>query len=139
MNRLPNKKQTGFTLMEIMIALVIIGLLMAAAVTQYQSQIRRTARADAQSMLQNAAVRQERFFSRNSTYTADPAELGTKAGGLSENDYYALTVAPCAGGSIAACYTLTATAQAGTSQANDAGCTTITLNSFGQKAPAACW
>lgn len=130
-------RSKGFTFIEMMIVVTIIGILAMIAYPSYQRQMLRTHRTEAQANLQDAATRQERFFSNNSTYTATVTNLGLPASGLTDNGYFQITAAACGGGTIATCYTLTATAQGG--QTEDTDCTTITLGSNGQKGPAECW
>jgi type IV pilus assembly protein PilE len=134
-NHLPGSR--GFTLVEVLIVAAIIGVLAFIAYPSYRDHVMRTYRTEGQSALQDAAARQERFFSNNSTYTANVASLGLSATGLTENGYYLITAAACSGGTIATCYTLTATAQG--SQTEDTDCATMVLGSNGQKTPAGCW
>jgi type IV pilus assembly protein PilE len=130
----------GFTLIELMIVIVIIGLLFAIALPAYQASVLRGHRADAQGILMDISAREERFMAQNNTYTTD---INTAAGlnigtTTSNNGYYNLSVAACGGG-IATCYLLTATATGG--QANDTDCATITLSSTGVTSgtTANCW
>ena len=99
----------GFTLLELMIVVVIIGILMAIAVPSYQGYVLRSHRTDAHSSLLDIAARQERFVAQRNTYTTDIAgDGGLNMGSAnSKEGYYtlAVTVAPCA--SIANCYTIT--------------------------------
>lgn len=132
-------KKMGFTLLELMIVLVIIGILMAIAVPSYQGYVLRSHRADAHSSLLDIAARQERYVAQRNTYTTDIAgDGGLNMGSAnSKEGYYtlAVTVAPCA--SIANCYTITATPVG--SQARDTDCPSLSYNSSGIKTTAACW
>lgn len=130
-------KQSGFTLIELMIVVAIVGILAAIAYPSYQSYVERTGRADGQAKLMEIMQAQERFYSQNQTYTAN---LG--AGGLgygvaanaavaSDERRYNITAAACAGTVIANCVALTADAVG--SQANDARCGDLTLDSRGTK------
>ncbi len=131
----------GFTLIELMIVIVIIGILFAIALPSYQASVLRGHRADAQGILMDISAREERFMAQNNTYTTDiSAATGLNMGTTtSNNGYYNLSVAACGGGSIATCYLLTATATGG--QATDTDCATITLSSTGVTSgtTANCW
>lgn len=114
--------QKGFTLIELMIVVAVIGILSAIAYPSYQNYIRKSRRAHAHAMLQAAQVAEEKWRVSNTTYTATVANL-TGVSATSEGGYYTLTIANNTGTN----YTLTATAVNGTTQANDTGCTAITI------------
>ena len=131
-------KSTGFTLIELMIVMVIIGIIMAIAVPSYQGYVLRSHRTDAHSSLLDIAARQERYVAQNVTgYTDQIVDDLNLANTNSSKGYYVLSVsdAPCT--SLANCYTIIATAVG--SQTNDTGCTSINYDSAGRKTPAACW
>ena len=132
-------KATGFSLIELMIVVVIVGILMAISVPAYQGYVMRSHRTDAHSSLLDIAARQERFVAQRNTYTTViAANTGLNMGDAnSAEGYYTLTVsnAPCA--NIANCYTIIAAAAG--SQVNDTDCDPISYNSAGTKTPAACW
>ncbi|MGH8551526.1 MAG: type IV pilin protein [Methylococcales bacterium] len=66
-------KQRGFTLLELMVTVAIVGILAGVAYPAYQGQIRATRRADAQADLLQLASFMERFFTENSRYDRDMA------------------------------------------------------------------
>lgn len=68
-------KQRGFTLMELMIVVTIIGILAAIAYPSYQDQVRKSRRADCEGAIVGLGNAMERFYSVNNTY------LGAAAGG----------------------------------------------------------
>ncbi len=119
--------QSGFTLIEVMIAAVILAILTAIALPSYQNQMRTNKRTEAENLLLEVASKQQRFFSDQMTYTNDVTALGYTAPLQTESGAYTLTIALGAGGSS---YTITATATP--DQAKD-GCGNLTLTNVGQK------
>jgi type IV pilus assembly protein PilA len=69
------KNQQGFTLIELMIVIAIIGILAAIAIPQFSAYRQRSYNSSAQSDLKNAATAQEAYFVDNSTYCGTPATL----------------------------------------------------------------
>ena len=94
----------GFTLIEVMIVLVIIGILAAVAYPSYGEHVQRSRIADATSTLADLRIRMERFFQDNRTYVNGAAcGVAMPAGGAFN---YA-----CVGNATG--YTLTAAGAAG--------------------------
>ncbi len=128
------KKHDGFTLIELMIVVAIIGILVAIAVPSYKSYVIKSGRSDAKAGLTELAGRQERFYWQQDTYTTSFGDL--KISSVSEKGYYNFSIAST---DLLSGFVLTATADAGKSQADDTGCTVMTLSSTGVKTPNSCW
>lgn len=129
----------GFTLLELMIAVAVVGILAAIALPAYQDQVRKTRRTEAKAALQEAMNRQERLYTRTNSYSADMTDLGYGSDPFdTEDDWYSVDGAACGGG-LDECVALTATAQNG--QENDP-CEHFTLDSRGQRTVSGsgdCW
>ncbi|MGH8476917.1 MAG: type IV pilin protein [Methylococcales bacterium] len=67
------RKQSGFTLIELMITVAVIGILAVVAYPSYQNQVRASRRAEAESDLLQLANFMERFFTENGRYDRDLA------------------------------------------------------------------
>lgn len=137
-------KSYGFTLIEIMMVVVIVGILLAVALPSYQGSMQKGRRSDAKSALLDAANRQEQFMLDRSTYTVDMRQLGFGNNpSVSEEEHYSVKAEACASG-INNCFLLTATPRAGSPQSKDSRCTSFSLDSFGSRtatgtADGECW
>jgi len=69
----------GFTLIELMMVIVVLGIIAAIALPSYQEQVRRGKRTEGKSALLKAAQMEERFFTTNNTYS-DAATFPTLFG-----------------------------------------------------------
>ncbi len=136
------KRDSGFSLIELMIAVAILGILVAIAYPSYLDNVRQTRRSDGFAALMAAAALQERFYTINNNYSANLADIG---GASSAEGFYNIAVDVTSGGTgcaaVGDCFTLTATGTG--SQTNDAeggtSCATLTLVHTGAKTPAVCW
>jgi len=122
----------GFTLIEVMIVVAILGIIMAIGLPTYNSYIEKTRRADAIALLSEVAGEQQRFFTENNRFATTMTEMGYAAATEpSENGFYAVSVSGTSpDGST---YTLTAAPVAGEAQEGDTKCGSFTINSAGAK------
>jgi type IV pilus assembly protein PilA len=69
------RKNEGFTLIELMIVIAIIGILAAIAIPQFSAYRTRSYNSAAEADLRNAATAQEAYYVDNQTYVATPTTL----------------------------------------------------------------
>lgn len=84
------RKLSGFTLIEIMIVVAIIGILTAIAYPSYVDHLYRSSRAEAMSSLLDIANRQEQYYADNHKYTSSLADLGVQ--NKSDSGLFTLTL-----------------------------------------------
>ena len=101
-------KNRGFTLLELMITVLVVGVLSTIALSSYRSYTLRANRVDGTGMLLKIAVAEEKYFLQNSTYATDlvsapPTGLGL--GSTSPAGLYNLTVAAGSTGAIGTSFT----------------------------------
>ena len=138
---LKKHNQSGYTLIELMIVLIMLGVVTSIAVPHYASFVRDARRADAVSDTTRILSQQELFYGNNGNrYAANVAQLGLPVYGgnndttITSDGNYSITMRNCAGNAIAAtdsCIMLTAEALAGTSQRKDINCRKLIVNSHG--------
>jgi len=128
------RRSRGFTTIELLITLVVLGVLMAVAFPSYQSSLRKSRRVEAFNALTSIQQAQERHRSSNTTFTTNlTAAPSASIPGLGQpatrtsSGYYDLAVTVV----DTTTYVATATAVAGTSQANDTNCTVLAVRMEG--------
>lgn len=128
------KKAAGFTLVELLVAIAIIGILSTIAIPSYQEAVRKSRRADAHAGLTSMALEQENFRMINAAYASATGSDSNDVK-LPSSEYYSFAIS----GTSASAFTIKATAKTGTSQIKDTGCTELTINQTATKSPPACW
>ena len=132
-------RATGFTLIELMVTLAILGIILAVAIPNYRQWVLESGRTEAKSVLMQGAQTLERCFTRFSAYNDGNCPLGAGDTEMSESGKYQLSVT----GVTATTFNLTAVPQGG--QTQDSDCGSFTLNNAGVRGvstgtdPADCW
>lgn len=121
MIRVRNK---GWTLIELIIAMVVAAVLLTIAYPAYNDQVIKSRRADGVALLYQAAQRQQQFFTINNSFTDTIGDGGLRLSSSSLEGYYTLSIA-----ATVTSYTLTATRASG--QTADSRCGDLTLNHLG--------
>jgi type IV pilus assembly protein PilE len=124
---------SGFSLIEVLIVVAIVGILASIAYPSFSEQTRKSKRADAKETLMRLAVAQEKYFIQKGSYTTDISSGLKNSSTESSEKNYTLTAQAGPTGSIATSYAVTATAKSGTSQAKDSDCISFSINSRNQR------
>jgi len=131
-------EEQGFTLIEVLIAVAIVGILGAVAYPSYINFVVESNRTEAQRELLRLANLQEQFYIDSRTYTANMTALGMPADPyITESGEYSIDAV-----ANASTFTLTATAVSGGVQATrDTNCLTLSISETGAKTASGsgCW
>lgn len=126
-------KISGFTLIELMIVVVVIGILGAIAYPSYQEHLRKGHRSAAQAHMLDLAQRQQQYFTDARTYASTEAELNVTSP-AEVSKYYTIAIVVDPGPPPG--FTITATPASGSTQAADGN---LTIDNTGKKTPASKW
>ena len=132
------KYSSGFSLIELLITVSIIGILSSLALISYTDNVIAANRTEGRSALQTAAGTLEKCRSLYGSYNHANCNY---VDFTTESNFYKVTAD---GNILASSFTLTATPVAGEPQARDTDCTTLTLTNTGLKGAtgadtAECW
>ena len=124
----------GFTLIELIVAVAIVGILATVALPSFIGQVRKSRRAEAITEVHRVAQAQERFRSSSAAYSSNVSSGGTSPLRLSPstsqsntynmpNGYYSITVSNAGANT----YTVTAAVVAGGGMAGDTNCSSLVM------------
>lgn len=138
MHRSPSRpaRQRGFSLVELMVVVTMIGILAAIAFSSYQSSVLSSRRTEAKTAILDLAAREERNYTTSNNYTNVPSALGYTTGAtlplVVGSGYYQVDIPTVAQATATtpAQYVITATA-IGT-QVKDAACQIYTIDNTGK-------
>ncbi len=119
----------GVTLIELLVAMMIIGVLVTIAYPGYQHCMHQSRRGEAINQLLALQLRQEAYRVEQGQYSVSLSDLGPAS-----DEHYRYALQESAAG-----YQLTAEAKANSPQREDSGCQRLTLDGDEQRWPASCW
>ena len=141
MHQISNRSQ-GFSLIELLVAVAIIGILAAVAIPMYSDYVTRSRRADGQATLMQVAQELERCYTQFSKYNDNSCSVvsSSTVNETSDQGFYVISASGIA--LTESVFTLTATPQ--NEQADDTDCTALTLTHLGEQSatgddPDSCW
>jgi type IV pilus assembly protein PilE len=126
-------KKNGFSLIELMIVVAILGILAAVALPSYSSYVIRSKRTECRAAIMQVMQQQERYFTQQNVYLAYTSIASNIpmlqfSGDSLANSACAISATVCSGSTISACVLVT-----GTPTYTDAAVANITMQSDGTK------
>ncbi len=118
------RRESGFSLIELMIVVVIIGILAAIIYPSYINSVQKTNRADAKNTMLQVASQEERYYTENQVYGSLTAIGNATDPILSQSGHHSVTVVTANAG---ATYTITATP----TNYTDSTCGNLTMTNTG--------
>lgn len=122
----------GVTLLELLIAVMVVGIIAALAYPSFTGAIRKSRRADAMAALTQVMQAQERWRANNTTYNGDISTL-TGAPARSANGHYDISIS--SGSATSSAYVAVATARSDSDQSADTACRTLRVTMSGGGMP----
>lgn len=119
-------RRRGFTLIELMIAVAVAGILAAMAYPAYTSFVLRSRRADAAAALTAVVQAQERYRGNRSAFSASLSDLGVSVAAIT--NHYDVTINNLAGAeNLVSGYVVTAVPKRGSPQTRDKDCLKLSI------------
>lgn len=141
-NNMPMRQsQYGVTLIELMIAVAVVGILAMIAVPSYRQYVVKSNRAAAEAFIMSVANKQEQYMMDARAYSSSLSTLGMTAPS-DVSKHYTISISGVAATPPA--YTVVAT-PTGSQATNDTQCGSVSINQAGTKAitgtstVAECW
>lgn len=129
------QKKLGFTLVELMIVMAVIGILAAIGYPAYQNYVIRAKRADGKAALLAVQLAEEKWRANHTSYTTALDSTGLNIGTSSPNGHYTISVSSTNGYTVTAAPSGFSDAKCGNLGINQAGTKTVT----GSDSVANCW
>lgn len=128
------RKSRGFTLIELMVAVAVVGILAAVAYPSYMEHVRKTRRVETQTLMMDVVTRQQQRMLDVRSFTANLSDLGVTVP-AQISSAYTLTLTLSAAGTVPG-FTLTADPKGAQAQES---CGTLSVTNRAVKSPAKCW